>query len=105
MTFLSLSILYPFQENYEGPSKRKEGKPMIQASIREVFEDLGCIPCTAKAMLEDQGIYTFDDLCLLKDWDVEALCKNVKCPGGAAGGGGGGTGEPTSDTMSVERLR
>ena len=42
--------------------------------------------CAAKAMVEDQGIETLDDLCFLKDRDVETLCKDVKCPGGAAGG-------------------
>ena len=29
---------------------------------------------------------TLDDLCFLKDSDVQTLCKNVKFPGGAAGG-------------------
>ena len=51
-----------------------------------VFEDLGYSPCTAKAMVEDQGINTLDDLCFLKDGDVETLCKNVKYPGSAAWG-------------------
>ena len=37
-------------------------------------------------MVEDQGIDSLDDLCFLKDGDVETLCKNVKCLGGAAGG-------------------
>ena len=37
-------------------------------------------------MVEDQGIDTLDVLCFLKDGDVETLCKNVKCPGGAVGG-------------------
>ena len=37
-------------------------------------------------MVEDQGIDTLDDLCFLKDGDMETLCKNVKWPGGAAGG-------------------
>ena len=36
--------------------------------------------------MEDQGIDTLDDLCFLMDGDVETLCKNVMCPGGAAGG-------------------
>ena len=48
--------------------------------MRAVFEDLGCSAHTAKAMVEDQGIDTLDDLCFLKDGDVETLCKNVKCP-------------------------
>ena len=38
------------------------------------------------AMVEDQGIDTLDVLRSLKEGDVEKLCKNVKCPGGAAGG-------------------
>ena len=59
---------------------------MIQASMRAVFQDLGCSAFTAKAMVEDQGIDTFDDLCFLKDADVETLCKNFKHPGGTAGG-------------------
>ena len=37
-------------------------------------------------MVEDRGIDTLQDLCFLKDGDVEALCKNAECPGGAAGG-------------------
>ena len=36
-------------------------------------------------MVEDQSIDTFDELCFLKDGDMETLCMNVKCPGGAAG--------------------
>ena len=58
----------------------------MQASMRAVFADLGCIACAAKAMVEGQGIETLDDLCFLMDGDVETLCKTVKCPGGAAGG-------------------
>ena len=45
-----------------------------------------CSAHAAKAMVEDQGIETLDDLCFLKDGDVETLCKNVKGPGGGAGG-------------------
>ena len=62
----------------------------MQASIKADFQDLGCSAHAAKAMVEDQGIDTLDDLCFLKDGDVETLCKNVKCPGGAAGGNNGG---------------
>ena len=54
--------------------------------MRTVFEDLGCSVHAAKAMAEDQGIDILDDLCFLKDRDVETLCKNVKHPGCAAGG-------------------
>ena len=53
--------------------------------MRADFQDLGCSACTAKAIMEDQGIDTLDDLCFLKDGDMETLCKNVKCPEGAAG--------------------
>ena len=60
--------------------------------MRAVFEDLRCSPCAARAMVEDLGIDTLDDLCFLKNGDVETLSKNVKFPGGAAGGT---TGEPT----------
>ena len=52
--------------------------------MRAVFEDVGCSACAAKAMVEDQGIDTLDDICVLKD--VETLSKNVKHPGDAAGG-------------------
>ena len=58
----------------------------MQAAMRAVFQDLGCSAHTAKAMVEGQGIDTLDDLCFLKDSDVETLCKNVKHQGGAAGG-------------------
>ena len=59
--------------------------------MRAVLEDLGCSAHAAKAMVEDQGIDTLDDLCiLLKDGDVETLCKNIKCTGGAAGGDNSG---------------
>ena len=54
--------------------------------MRAVFEDLGCTACTAKAMVEDQGVESLDDPCFLKDGDIETLCKNIKCSGGAAGG-------------------
>ena len=58
----------------------------MQKDMRAVFQDPGCSVHTAKAMVEDEGIDTLDDLCFLKDGDVETLCKNVKHPGGAAGG-------------------
>ena len=58
----------------------------MQATTRAVFQDIGCSACTAKAMMEAQGIDTLDKLCFLKYGDVETLCKNVKCQGGAAGG-------------------
>ena len=45
--------------------------------MRAVFEDLECSPHTAKAMVEDQGIDTLDDLCFLKDGDVETLCDRI----------------------------
>ena len=51
---------------------------MMQASMGAVIEDLRYSPCAAKAMVEDQGIDNLDDLCFLKDGDVETLCKNVK---------------------------
>ena len=54
--------------------------------MRAVFQDLGCSAHAAKTVVEDQGIDTLDNLCFLKDGDVESLCKNVRCPGGAAGG-------------------
>ena len=58
----------------------------MQSSMRAVFEDLGCSHCDAKAMVEDRGIDTLDDLSPLKHGDVETLCNNAKCPGGSAGG-------------------
>ena len=58
--------------------------------MRAVFGDLGSGACTAKSMVEDQGIETLDDLCFIKDGGVETLCKNVKHPGGAAGGNNSG---------------
>ena len=58
----------------------------MQATIREVFQDLGCSAHATKAMVEGQSIDTLDELSFLKDGDVETLCKNVKCPGGGAGG-------------------
>ena len=51
--------------------------------MRAVFQDFGHSAHAAKAMVEDQGIDTLDELCFLKDGDVESLCKNVKCSGGA----------------------
>ena len=54
--------------------------------MRAVFQDRGYIAHAAKAMVEDQGIDTLDEIHFLKDGDVETLCKNVKCPGGEAGG-------------------
>ena len=54
--------------------------------MRAVFEDLGCSAFIAMAMVEDKGIDTLDDICFLKDGDVETLGKNVKRAGGAAGG-------------------
>ena len=57
----------------------------MQATNRAVFQELGCSACTPKAMVENQGIDTLDELCFLKDGDVEILCKNGKCLGGPAG--------------------
>ena len=58
---------------------------------------------TTKAMVEDQGIDTLDDLCFLKDGDVETLCKNVKCPGGTAGGNNRGANLGPNAPMINER--
>ena len=54
--------------------------------MRAAFQVLGYSACAAKAMVEDQGIDTLDDLCFLKEGDVETLCNNVKCPRGSARG-------------------
>ena len=70
--------------------------------MRAVFEDLGCSACAAKAMVEDQGIDTLNDLCSVKDGNVETLCKNVK---GLEVQLGETIEEPTWDTWSVKRLR
>ena len=70
--------------------------------MRAVLEDLGRSAHDAKAMVEDQGIETLDDLCFLKDGDVVTLCKNARCPGGAAGGT---TGEPTCNTWLAKKVR
>ena len=35
------------------------------------FDDLGCSAHAAKAIVEDQGIETLDDLCFLKDGYVD----------------------------------
>ena len=87
MKLLSHWIIYPSKRSKTTQvEKRKEKKETMQASIRAVIEDLGCSAFTAKATVEDQGIDTLDDLHLLKDGDIETLCKNDKCPGGAAGG-------------------
>ena len=42
--------------------------------MRAVFQDLKCSACAGKAMVEDQGIDTLDDLCFLKDDNVATLC-------------------------------
>ena len=64
---------------------------MMQASMRAVFEDLGCSPCATKAMVEDQGIDTLDDLSRISNTQEVEL--------------GETTGEPTQDTWSVKRMR
>ena len=51
----------------------------MQVSMKAVFHDLGCSEPAAKAIVEDQGIDTLDDLCSIKDGEVQTLCKNVKC--------------------------
>ena len=40
-----------FQEQEKTQVKR--GKETMQASMKTVFQDLGCSACTAKAMVED----------------------------------------------------
>ena len=47
-----------------------------------MFQDLGCSAHDAKAIMDSQGIDTLDDCCILKDGELETLCKNVKHPGG-----------------------
>ena len=39
--------------------------------MRGVFDDLGCSGHAAKAVGEDQGIETLDNLCFLKDGYVD----------------------------------
>ena len=58
----------------------------MQATMIAVFQVLGCSTHAPKAMVEDQGMYSLDELCFLKEGDVETMSKNVKCPGGAAEG-------------------
>ena len=78
----------------------KRGKKMIQASIKAVFQDFGCSAHASKAMVEGQGIDTLDDLCFLKDGNVETLCKNVQEVQLEVI-----TGEPILDIWSANRLK
>ena len=59
-------IMYVYK-NRKKPQLKNERKEMMQANMRKGFEDLGCNLCADKAMVEDQGIDTLDDLCSLKD--------------------------------------
>ena len=62
------------------PGEVRERKEQINNAMRTVFEDLGCRAHASKAMVEDQGIDTLDDLCFFKDGDVEGLRGPNFCP-------------------------
>ena len=50
--------------------------------MHQMFERLSFTTAAANAIIQDQGIDSFDEVCLLKSSDVETLCKTIHHPGG-----------------------
>ena len=67
--------------------------------MRAVFGDLRCSPHAAKAMVEDQGIDTLDDLCFLKVKHCARISNVQEVQLGET------TGEPTWDIWSDKKLK
>ena len=70
--------------------------------MRTVFEEIGCSPCAARAMVEDEGNDTLDDLCfsrmgMLRHYARMSNALKVQL--------GEIKGEPNQDTWSAKRLR
>lgn len=52
------------------------------AAMRTALERLGASQDAARAIVNDQGIASLDELKVLQDDDVSVLCKTVRRPGG-----------------------
>ena len=50
--------------------------------MRQMFERLSFMTAAANAIIQDQGIDSFDEVHLLESSDIETLCKTIHCPGG-----------------------
>jgi hypothetical protein len=55
---------------------------MDTATVQMVFTCLGCSLVAARAIVEEQGINSIDELKILTDTEIENLCKVVHHPGG-----------------------
>ena len=54
----------------------------MENQMHQVFECLGFTAATANAIIQDQGIDSLEEVCLLKPSNVETLCKAIHHPGG-----------------------
>ena len=52
------------------------------AAMRQMFTRLGFTQAAAQAIVMEQGFDTLDEVKLLKDDEVESLCKVIRRPGG-----------------------
>jgi hypothetical protein len=55
---------------------------MDAATMRTAFTHLGCSLVAARAILDEQGINSVDELKIVTDTEIENLCKVVHRPGG-----------------------
>ena len=52
------------------------------AAIRQLYIRLGFSEPAARSIVEDQGIDSLDQIKILKDSEIENLCKVIRRPGG-----------------------
>jgi ribosomal protein S13 len=55
------------------------------AATRQALIRIGFTQDAAQAIVEDQGIDSLEEIALLKDDEITALCKIVRRPGGVDG--------------------
>ena len=52
----------------------------MENQMHQMFERLGFTTATANAIIRNQGIDSLEEVCLLKPFDVETLCKTIHHP-------------------------
>jgi len=54
----------------------------MENAIRTLYTRMGFSVAAAQSMLDEQGLTSLDDIKVLTDQRVEALCKVIRHPGG-----------------------
>jgi hypothetical protein len=55
---------------------------MDATTMRTAFTHFGCFLAAVRAIVDEQGIISIDELKILTDTEIENLCKEVRRPGG-----------------------